>query len=51
MMYWYGPNGWGIAVMALSMVVFLGVGDRRCCAAGAVSELRSARAGTAGPGG
>jgi putative membrane protein len=25
MMYWYGPNGWGIALMALSMVVFWGL--------------------------
>jgi putative membrane protein len=25
MMYWYGPNGWGIALMAVSMVVFWGL--------------------------
>jgi putative membrane protein len=25
MMYWYGPSGWGIALMALSMLVFWGV--------------------------
>jgi putative membrane protein len=25
MMYWYGPNGWGIAAMALSMIVFWGL--------------------------
>ena len=25
MMYWYGPSGWGWAVMAFSMVIFWGL--------------------------